>query len=61
LKTRQFIRWLKAQGVRLAPGRGSHLKLYYRGRQSVLPVHSSELGSGLVHAIKRQLGLPDGD
>jgi predicted RNA binding protein YcfA (HicA-like mRNA interferase family) len=27
------------------------------GRNSVLPMHNKELGSGLVQAIKKQLGI----
>lgn len=39
--------------------KGSHLKLFYNGRQSILPIHCKELGKGLVEAIKKQLGLKD--
>jgi len=28
-----------------------------RGRVSILPMHSKELGKGLVETIKKQLGL----
>ena len=36
---------------------GSHLRLYYQGRISILPMHSKDLGKGLVETIKKQLGL----
>jgi mRNA interferase HicA len=39
--------------------KGSHLKLYFNGRQSILPIHCKELGKGLVETIKKQLGLKD--
>ena len=39
--------------------KGSHLKLFFNGRQSVLPMHSRELGKGLVEAIKKQLGIKE--
>jgi mRNA interferase HicA len=42
-----------------APGKGSHLKVYLNGRNSVLPMHSKEIGKGLEAAIKKQLGLKD--
>lgn len=44
-------------GATFAPGKGGHLKVYLRGKQSVLPMHSSELKTGLVEGIKKQLGL----
>lgn len=37
--------------------KGSHLKLFLDGKQSVLPIHPKELDKGLVEAIKKQLGL----
>jgi mRNA interferase HicA len=57
MKSMEFQRWLARQGVRFGSRTGSHLKLYYQGRQSVLPMHSKDLGKGLVEAIKKQLGL----
>ena len=39
---------------------GSHLKVSYQGRQSILPMHGKkELPKGLVADIKKQLGLKD--
>lgn len=58
MKSPEFQRWLARQGVTFGTRTGSHLKLYYRGRQSVLPMHSKDLGKGLVEAIKKPLGLP---
>ncbi len=58
MNSRQFKRWLEKQGATFEQGKGSHLKVYLNGRQSVLPMHGKqELGKGLVAAIKRQLGL----
>jgi len=37
--------------------RGSHLKVYLNGKQSILPMHNAELKTGTVEAIKKQLGL----
>jgi predicted RNA binding protein YcfA (HicA-like mRNA interferase family) len=39
--------------------KGSHLKLFYYDRQSILPMHCKELGKGLVETIKKQLGLKE--
>jgi mRNA interferase HicA len=37
--------------------KGSHLKVYLNGKQTVLPLHAAELKKGTVEAIKKQLGL----
>ena len=57
MKSKEFKRWLAAQGARFASGKGGHIKVYLNGKQSVLPMHSGELKTGLVEAIKKQLGL----
>ncbi len=57
MKSAEFKRWLAEQGATFKPGKGSHLKVALNGRNSVLPMHNKELGTGLVHAIKKQLGL----
>jgi mRNA interferase HicA len=57
VKSSEFKRWLAEQGVTFKPGKGSHLKVTVNGRNSVLPMHNKELGTGLVQAIKKQLGL----
>ncbi|MFZ4056086.1 MAG: type II toxin-antitoxin system HicA family toxin, partial [Polynucleobacter sp.] len=44
-------------GATFRPGKGSHLKVYFNGKQSVLPMHDSDLKIGTLNAIKRQLGL----
>jgi mRNA interferase HicA len=55
--SKEFRRWLAQQGASFKAGKGSHLKVYLNGRQSVLPMHNAELKKGLVEAIKKQLGL----
>lgn len=58
MNSKQMRQWLEQQGATFAPGKGSHLKVFLNGRQSVLPMHGKkELGKGLEAAIKRQLGL----
>ncbi|HKB59066.1 MAG TPA: type II toxin-antitoxin system HicA family toxin [Gallionellaceae bacterium] len=56
MKQSEFVRWLKNQGVTVTHG-SKHMKLYYKGKQSTLPRHAAELKTGLVEAIKKQLGL----
>jgi len=55
----QFKRWLGKQGCTFEPGHGGHLIVRLGMRMSVLPMHGSgkELGTGLVHKIKKDLGL----
>ncbi len=43
VKSNEFKRWLAAQGAVFKPGKGSHLKIYLNGRQSVLPMRNAEL------------------
>jgi mRNA interferase HicA len=57
VKSSEFKRWLANQGATFKAGKGSHLKVTLNGRNSVLPMHSKELGTGLVAAVKKQLGL----
>jgi mRNA interferase HicA len=52
-------RWLAKQGVAFGAQKGSHLKLFFNGRQSILPIHCKELGKGLVETIKKQLSLKE--
>ena len=55
--SKEFRRWLAQQGASFKAGKGSHLKVYLNGKQSVLPMHNAELKKGLVEGIKKQLGL----
>ena len=57
MKSSEFKRWLLEQGASFRVGKGSHLKVTLNGRHSVVPMHNKELGTGLVQAIKKQLGL----
>jgi mRNA interferase HicA len=59
MTSKEFKRWLAEQGATFKAGKGSHLKVYLNGRQSVLPMHSSELKKGTVEGIKKQLGLKE--
>lgn len=55
--SKELKRWLAKQGARFAAGKGSHLRVFLKGRQSALPMHSGEMKTGTVEAIKKQLGL----
>jgi len=57
MKSKEFKRWLAKQGATFGTMKGSHLKVYLDGRQAILPMHSAELKTGTVEAIKKQLGL----
>jgi mRNA interferase HicA len=55
----QFRRYLAKQGCTFEPGKGGHLIVRRGDRRSVLPQHGGrkELGTGLVNAILKDLGL----
>lgn len=60
MNSKQFKRWLADQGATFGTQRGSHLKVYLNGRQTVLPMHGSkEIGKGLEAKIKKDLGIKD--
>ena len=46
--SKEFRRWPAQQGAVFKAGKGSHLKVYLNGKQSVLPMHNAELKKGLV-------------
>ena len=57
MKQSEFVKWLKAQGVRTKNAR-RHLQLFHNGKVSHLPRHpSQELKTGLIEGVKKQLGL----
>ena len=44
--------------VRLRTRKGSHLKVYFGGKQTILPMHpKKEMKTGTVQGIKKRLGL----
>jgi mRNA interferase HicA len=57
VKQSEFVRWLASKGATFKDGT-RHMKVYLDGKQSHLPRHpSKELKTGLIEAVKRQLGL----
>ena len=57
MNSKEFKRWLTLQGVEFGTQKGSHLKVYLNGRQSIIPMHNTDLKKGTVEGIKKQLGL----
>jgi mRNA interferase HicA len=60
VKGRELIRKLRRAGVEVEPrrGKGSHLRVRYRGRSSVVPMHGDkDIGPNLLRDICKQLGL----
>ena len=57
MNSKEFKRWLAQQGATFVTGKGSHLKVYLNGKQSILPMHNSDLKTGTLESIKKQLGL----
>ncbi len=55
----QFRRYLARQGCTFEPGKGGHLIVRRGERKSVLPQHGGkkQLGTGLMRAIKKDLGI----
>ena len=55
----QFKRWLSKQGCTFESTKSGHLIVRLGKRRTVLPMHGSgkEIGKGLEHAIKKDLGL----
>jgi len=57
--SKELKRWLASLGAAFKQGKGSHLKVYLNGRQTVIPMHGKDLKPGTLAAIKRQLGLKE--
>jgi mRNA interferase HicA len=55
----EFKRWLQKQGCTFEPGKGGHSVVRLGDKMSVLPMHGKqkELGTGLLNAIQKDLGL----
>ena len=57
--SKQFKKWLAAQGATFESGKGGHLKVTLNGKRSVLPMGSGELKRFTMEGIKKQLGLKE--
>lgn len=59
MNSKEFMKWLKSHGAMFKSGKGSHMKVYYKNKQSVLPMHSKDIPKGTLMAILKQLGLKE--
>ena len=57
MKSSEFKRWLEKQGATFTPAKGSHFRVELNGKISILPMHSKDMKTETVAAIKKQLGL----
>ena len=57
MNSKEFKRWLTQQGATFGTQKGSHLKVYLNGKQTIIPMHNTDLKTGTVSGIKKQLGL----
>lgn len=57
MNSKEMKKWLEQQGATFQEGKGSHLKVFLNGKQSILPMHNTDLKTGTVEGIKKQLGL----
>lgn len=60
MKTSEFLRKLKKLGV-IAEDGSRHTKLYFQGKQSVIPRHSKEIAEGTRKAIMKQLQITENE
>ncbi|GHC34766.1 mRNA interferase [Kushneria pakistanensis] len=58
MKYSEFWRWLKAQGVTIEKGKGSHFKVTHGENTTIVPYHGSkEIKEPLRKKIIKDLGL----
>ncbi len=59
MTSHELKRWLAKLGCTFESGRGGHLTVRLGDKVTDLPMHGKKkgLGTGLVNAIKKQLGL----
>ena len=54
----ELKRWLEKQGCTFGVQNGSHLKVYFGDKKTILPMHAKkEMRTGTVRGIKKELGL----
>jgi mRNA interferase HicA len=58
LNSKELLKYLQELGATFQQGKGSHVKVFLNGKQSVIPIHGSrELAKGTEAIILKQLGL----
>jgi len=67
VKSAELLRKLKrvarrrGESLTAEPGKGSHMKVSLGPGHTVIPMHGTEIGVGLLKAILRDLGLREED
>jgi mRNA interferase HicA len=56
MKSTELKRMLDRMGATYSEAKGSHIKVYLHGKQTILPMHGKDLGP-LADAILKQLGV----
>ena len=46
MNSKEFKRWLTQQGATFQQAKGYHVKVYLNGKQSILPMHNTDLKTG---------------
>lgn len=59
MNSKELKRWLKKQGCTFDEnrGKGSYIIVHLGDNVTVMPTHGTDLPTGTVEAIKKQLGL----
>lgn len=60
MKYSEFRKWLEKHGAEFQAHRSgsSHFRVTLNGKTTIFPYHGSkEIGTGLVHKIKKDLGI----
>ena len=58
MNSKELLKFLEGLGAEVQQGKGSHVKVYLNGKQSVIPMHGSrDLAKGTEAQILKQLGV----
>ncbi|MFT8556027.1 type II toxin-antitoxin system HicA family toxin [Liquorilactobacillus hordei] len=57
MKTRDFVKLLKANGFKKVSQAGSHAKFVKDDKTVIVPMHARELPKGIEHSMRKQAGL----
>lgn len=59
MTSKEICKLLEKNGFTAMTQKGSHLKMVNKatGKQTIIPMHSKELGKGIEQAILKQAGL----
>lgn len=59
MNSQELLRKLRKLGADIdrSHGKGSHARIILNGRATIMPMHRTELKTGTLHGILKQLGL----